>query len=134
MASDRNEDAPLEKLFGRLHQLMVNLVGDIDSVIEDNEELTVSKIKELRDHINYRLGRNEEIHDNRELLKVLNLLSEDKAVIEIIREDAQEWLDLLESIEASLKDRGVDLTSEQKKQMADIKRLTSEIKGLIRKD
>lgn len=124
----------LGSLFDKLHSLMVNLVKDVDSVIEDNREVSMDRIKELRDHINHKLSRNEEIHDNQRLLKVLNLFSEDRAVLEIIREDADEWVDLLNAIERNISDSGVSLTKREQEEIKEINRLTSEIKSLIRKN
>lgn len=124
----------LDSLFTKLHGLMVNLVRDVDSVIEDNREISMDNIRDLRDHINYKLSRKEEIHDNEKLLKLLNLFSEDKAVLEIIREDAEEWVELLEAIESSIEERGPNLTKQEQNQIKEINRLTTEIKGLIRKN
>jgi len=127
-------DLSLDSLFGRLHSLMLNLVGDIDSVIEDNKEVGIEEVRTLRDHINYKLGRKEEVYDNQKLLKLLNLFSEDKAVIEIIREDAGEWLELLSAIEESIKGDGSKrLSASEKEEVRQIGKLTSQIKSLIRK-
>ena len=123
----------LDGLFNRLHSLMVNLVKDIDSVIEDNRDVGMESVRELRDHISYKLSRNEEIQDNQKILKLLNLFSEDKAVIEIIREDAEEWVELLDAIEGNIRGSGVSLTKREQDEIKEIERLTSEIKGMIRK-
>lgn len=131
MENDLKESS-LDSLFGKLHGLMVNLVRDVDSVIEDNKEMSMDSIRGLRDHINYKLSKKEEIADNEKLLKLLNLFSEDKAVIEIIREDSEEWVKLLEAIEKGLSSNGA-VTAREKKEIKEIKRLTGEIKQLIRK-
>lgn len=122
----------LESLFERLHGLMVNLVKDVDSIIEDNSEISINTIRQLRDHINYKLGRKEEIHDNENILKVLNLFAEDRAVLEIIREDSEEWIELLDAIRDNLGSGG-NLTVRERKEVEDINRLATKIKGLIRK-
>ena len=126
------KDSTLDSLFGKLHGLMVNLVKDVDSVLEDNKEVSMDGIRTLRDHINYKLGKKEEIQDNERLLKVLNLFSEDKAVIEIIREDSEEWVKLLDAIEDGL-EKGGAMTSREQNEIKQIRRLTGEIKQLIRK-
>lgn len=133
MPNDMNE-LSLDHLFSKLHRLMKNLVTDVDSVIEDNKEMSMESVRELRESINSKLGRKEEIQDNQRLLKLLNLFSEDKAVIEIIREDADEWVKLLESIEGSITEKGGNLTPREKNEVKEINRLTSEIKSLIRKE
>lgn len=124
----------LDGLFDKLHKLMSSLVGDVESVIEDNKEVGMSDIRDLREHISERLSKKEEIQDNEKILKLLNLFSEDKAVLEIIREDAQEWVELLEAIEQNIRSSGVDLTPRERNEIKEINRLTTEIKGLIRKD
>jgi len=128
----KNSNLSIDNLFSKLHNMMRDLVRDIDSVIQDNREIGMGDIRELRDHINHRLSKKEEIEDNQKILKLLNLFSEDKAVIEIIREDAEEWVQLLESIEENMKLSG-NLTPKEKEEVKEIKRLTTEIKAMIRK-
>ncbi len=128
------KDMSLDSLFGKLHGLMVNLVKDVDSVIEDNKEMSMKSIRDIRDHINYKLSKKEEIYENEKLLKMLNLLSEDKAVLEIIKEDAEEWVDLLNAIEQSIGQGGGTLKKNEENEIKEINRLTGEIKSLIRKD
>lgn len=132
MAKDVKE-MTLDGLFSKLHGLMANLAKDIDSVLEDNRELGMDSVRQLRDHIKSRLSRNEEIEDNKKLLKLLNLFSEDKAVLEIIKEDSKEWVELLEAIEKSISERGPNLTKSEQNEIKEINRITSEIKSLIRK-
>lgn len=124
----------LDSLFAKLHSLMVNLVQDIDNVIEDNKEAGMQSIRDLREHISYKLSKNEEIQDNQKLLKLLNLLSEDKAVLEIIREDAEEWVELLNAIEDNIRGSGINLTKREQQEIKEIRKLTGEIKQLIRKE
>jgi len=88
----------------------------------------------LRTHINYKLGKKEEVYDNQKLLKLLNLFSEDKAVLEIVREDAEEWLELLNAIEENITGGGRKLTQSERREVKQIGELTSQIKHLIRKD
>lgn len=127
-------DMSIDGLFGKLHGLMINLVKDVDSVIEDNKSINMDAVRDLREHISEKLGKKEEIQDNEKLLKLLNLFSEDRAVLEIIREDAEEWTELLEAIEKSITDKGPNLTKEEQAEVKQISKLTSEIKSLIRKE
>ncbi|MDE1871423.1 MAG: hypothetical protein KGI06_04265 [Candidatus Micrarchaeota archaeon] len=126
------KDLPLDALFSKLHGLMVNLVNDIDSVIEDNKEIGMDAIKELRDEISGRPEGSDGAKDSDRLLKILNLFSEDKAVIEIIREDAEEWLELLDAIENSIKSQGATLTPDDLQEINAIKQLKTEVKHLVR--
>ncbi len=122
---------PLNKLLEMLHDLMRSLVSDVDSIIADNEEVSIEDVRKLRDHINGRIGVGEELRENGMLLKLLNLFSEDKAVLEIIREDSKEWVELLDNIERGLK--GNSSSTRERKEMKEIRRLTSEIRDLVRK-
>ncbi len=133
MAKETSE-LSLDNLFERLQKLMSNLVSDVGSVIADNKVIGMNDIRELREHIGERLNKKEEIQDNQKILKLLNLFSEDKAVLEIIREDAEEWVELLEAIEDNIRASGVNLTKREKQEIKEIQKLTTEIKGLIRKD
>jgi hypothetical protein len=124
----------LGTLFDRLHGLMVNLVKDIDSVIEDNKDVGMDSVRDLREHITARLSRREEIEDNQKILKLLNLFSEDSAALEIIREDSEEWIELLDAIGDSIGKGKATLTPNEQDEIKKIRMLTSEIKQLIRKD
>jgi ElaB/YqjD/DUF883 family membrane-anchored ribosome-binding protein len=127
------KELSLDGLFERLHQLMANLVSDIESVIQDNKEVSMDEVRDLRSHINYKLGRKEEVYDNQKLLKLLNLFSEDRAVLEIIKEDSEEWLELLEAIESNIRGTGgKKLTRAEMKEVEQIGVLTKQIKGLLR--
>jgi regulator of replication initiation timing len=125
----------LDSLIGKLHSMLTTFAGDIEDMIEENEEVTVDDIRELRQKIQERLDKNEEITDNQKLLTMLDLFATDKAVLEIIREDADEWIALLESIEDNIKgSSGGEITPEEEKEIKEIGKLTTEIKTLIRKD
>ncbi len=65
---------------------------------------------------------------------MLDLFATDKAVLEIIREDADEWIQLLESIENNIKGGSGEITPKEEEEIKQIGKLTSEIKTLIRKD
>ena len=55
-------------------------------------------------------------------------------MLEIIREDAEEWLELLEAIESNIVGDGSrKLTPREVKEVKQIGGLTKQIKGLIRK-
>ncbi|MGI0100582.1 MAG: hypothetical protein ACREBH_02590 [Candidatus Micrarchaeaceae archaeon] len=125
------KDMSLDGLFGRLHRLMSDLAADLDSIVGDNKDM--DGVRELRDHISRKLDKGEEIDDNKRLLKLLDLFSKDKAVIEIIREDADDWIKLLNAIEGSIKADRPELTSREEGEIKEIGRLTSEIKALVRK-
>ncbi len=126
----------LDGLLGKLHSLLINFASDVEDMIEENKALTVEDIRDLRRKIQERLDRKEEITDNQKLLMMLDLFATDKAVLEIIREDADDWVALLEDIENNIKGKagGGELTPDEEKEVEEIGKLTSEIKALIRKE
>jgi len=125
----------LDDLLGKLHSALVNFVRDVEEMVEENKVLSVEDIRELRHHIQQRLDNREEITDNQKLLTMLDLFVTDSAVMEIIREDAEDWIKLLEDIEDNIKGRaGKQLTPDEKEEMKKVGELTAQIKALIRKD
>jgi flagellar motility protein MotE (MotC chaperone) len=123
----------LSGLFESLHQSMLNFAGSLGSLIEENKAVSLDDIRTLRAHIKDRLAGNEEITDKQKLLKLLDLFSTDRAVVELMKEEAQEWVEMLEGIENSITKQGVELTAQEKEEVEKIGRLTAEIKGLIRR-
>lgn len=124
----------LGSLFEKLHESMLSFVKNMDGIVKENSELPLGEIKELREHIKGRLERNEEIGDNQKLLKLLDLLSTDRAVLELVKEEAEEWAEMLEAIERSLPADTAKLTAKEREEVEKIGALASEIKGMIRKE
>lgn len=125
----------LGELFSRLHRAIVDFVDTLDETIEDNRQVGAGDIRELRQHISERLGKNEEIDDNKKLLKVLDLFANNSAIMELVREDADDWLDFIEAIEKQIQEKGDagKLTKEELADIDKIKEMTSQIKAMIRK-
>lgn len=132
--ADGIKSLTLDGLLERLHAALKGFAKDMDEVIGENESVSSDDLSELREHIRQRLDRNEEITDNEKLLKLLNLFATDREVLEIVREDAEEWIALLESIEERIKSSPGKPTQEEESDLAEIRRLSGEIKALIRKD
>ena len=53
--------------------------------------------------------------------------------IELTKEDAEEWVSFLETIESSISKGDIKLNSKEEKELKDIKELTEQIKSIIRK-
>lgn len=123
----------LDGLLGKLREALQGFARDMEEVIGENKSVSTDDLRELREHIQQRLDRKEEITDNKKLLETLNLFATDKAVLEIIREDADEWVALLEDIEENVRKTQGSLTPEEKNELDDIGRLSGEIKALVRK-
>ncbi len=125
----------LGDLISRLHSAILDFVNTIDETLRQNGELGMSDIRSLRDHIRVRLQKNEDIEDNKKLLKVLDLFATNKAVMELVREDAEEWLMFLDDIEKGLSQKAQSgaLTKDELEDMERMRSLTREIRELIRK-
>jgi hypothetical protein len=130
---DGIKNVTLSNLFGSLHEAMLNFVKSLDSLIAENKDLTLEDIKTLREHIKERLQGSEEITDKQKLLKLLDLFSTDRAVVELMKEEAEEWLEMLEAIEDNIASHGGEETAQEKEELEKIHRLTSEIKAVLRK-
>ncbi|MGC8699882.1 MAG: hypothetical protein ACP5RK_02685 [Candidatus Micrarchaeia archaeon] len=120
-------------LFAKLRDALIALTRDLDKFIdESNRVISKDDIEELRNHIQERLNRNEEIDDNKKLKELLDLFATDQAVIEWIREDANSWIAMLDSIIENLSKRKEPLTDEERKELEDLIGIASQIKGLLR--
>lgn len=133
MMSDGIKSKGLNDLIVRLHSAIRTFVKDIDEVVAHNQNAKLDEINELRDHIKERLKAQEDTPDRDKILELLDLLIEDKAVLELIREDAEEWVKLLDAIEISIADEELELTPEQQEQVKRISDLSAKIKELVRK-
>lgn len=131
--SDGIKSKGLNDLIVRLHSAIRTFVKDIDEVVAHNQNAKLDEINELRDHIKERLKAQEDTPDRDKILELLDLLIEDKAVLELIREDAEEWVKLLDAIEISIADEELELTPEQQEQVKRISDLSAKIKELVRK-
>lgn len=123
----------LSNLFGSLHESMLNFIKSLDSLIAENRAISLDGIRTLRAHIKERLDGNEEITDKQILLKLLDLFSTDKAVVGLMKEEAQEWLEMLEAIESNIANQSRELTEQEKEEVEKINKLSMEIKALIRR-
>ena len=130
---DGIKNLSLGGLFESLHQSMLSFVGSLDSLIEENKEMSLEDIKTLRAYIKEKLAGDEEITDKQKLLRLLDLFSTDKAVVGLMKEEAEEWIEMLEGIENSISKQGRELTEDEKDEIDKIGRLTAEIKAMIRR-
>ncbi len=120
----------MDELLEKLRKMIEELVSGVDRVLDENKELGLEAVGELRDHISSRFNESNGIQDREKLLKLLGLFIEDTAALEIIREDAEEWVKLLNAIEESMVRGSVQLSE---KEIEEIGKLTSDIRNLIRK-
>lgn len=124
----------LSSLFDKLQTSLMLFVGKIEKVAEEqNKSISLDEIKELRNHISSRLSNNEEIEDNKKILKLLELFSTDKEILEVLREDASNWLRLLDAIEANLVRKSDALSEEEKQEIIQIHDLAGSVRELTRR-
>lgn len=130
---DGFKNLSLSALVSRLHDAIVEFIEDIDQLIEENKQMGYDEIKQLRSHIIARLEKREEEADNKKILNLLDLFTTNKAVIELVKEDSEEWINLIEALEKRLDKPESAITEEEKEDLERIKVLTTEIKAMIRK-
>jgi len=123
----------VNKLLEMLHNALVDFAGTISSAIEANKAVALEDITQLREHLRQRLATGEEKAENQKLIRALNLLYTDQRVLEIIKEDADGWLELLDAIERHIEQRS-PMTKEDKQEIQLIKKLSNSIRDLIRKE
>jgi benzoyl-CoA reductase/2-hydroxyglutaryl-CoA dehydratase subunit BcrC/BadD/HgdB len=88
----------------------------------------------LREHISERLKRNEDIEDNKKMIQILDLFKKNSLIMELAKEDVEKWLAFFDAIEQKLEENnGVKLTEKELNDINQIKRLTKDLKEMIRK-
>jgi hypothetical protein len=120
-------------LITRLHESVSSFVAGMENVVSMNRQEPTEEISELRGHILDRLKNGEEITDNRKLIGFLDLLSKDQAVLELVKDDAKDWLEIIETIEQQIASRK-PLTPGETAELRKIKSMAGELKVLIREE
>jgi hypothetical protein len=121
----------INELLGRLHSAILSFTESVDKVIEGNKRVSASDISMLRKHVKDRLARGESPAENAKILDLLELFTTNKVVLELVREDAEEWLEFLDEIERYIKSKG-GTPPEVREEVQKIRKLTSEIRTLVR--
>ncbi len=124
----------LSRLFSILTDSMTRMVEGLRGLMKRNESVDDSTVRELREHIKSRLAIGEERVDNQNILKLLDLFSENKEVIEFIKEEAEEWLELVEAIEKHIESGDRTLSEKEQEEVRELKELTDKIKHTLRED
>ena len=124
----------LSRLFSILTDSMTRMVEGLKGLVKRNEIVDDNTVRELREHIKNRLATGEEKVDNQNILKLLDLFSENKEVIEFIKEEAEEWLDLVEAIEKHIESGDKVLSEKEQEEVKELKELTDKIKHTLRED
>ena len=131
--TDGVKSMSLGELISKLHGAIRQFISDLDVVISRNKEASSDEIYDLRARITERLKAGKDTVENERLLKLLNLLLTDKTVIELMRDDAEEWMEFLDAISKHIENGSYRATEEEKKELSNIRELTAQITSLIRK-
>ncbi|OJT94695.1 hypothetical protein Micr_00716 [Candidatus Micrarchaeum sp.] len=123
----------LNEVLGKLSSAIRSFVKDISDLSEENKNVSLTEIRELRNFAKDKIDEGKDPVENARIINLLNVFVEDKNFIELTKEDAEEWVSFLETIESSISKGDIKLNSKEEKELKDIKDLTEQIKGLIRK-
>ena len=88
----------LNELIAALQDQIVSFSRGLDRLVDKNRGIDTNEIDQLRDHIKARLQAGTERAENERMLKLVNLFSEDKKALDLIRKDVDEWLEFLDAI------------------------------------
>ncbi len=121
-------------LFRRLNAVIRDFANEVKEVVDRHEVTAPSaEIKELVNSIKSRHVIDEkDRHENEEILKFLNQLSEDKRIFYLIKAESGEWIELLDAIEKRLEMDKDTLTKEELDTYEKIKETTKELKDYLR--
>ncbi len=128
---DDIREISVNELVRRLHESVSGFLAGMENVISMNKQPPIEEISDLRDRITERLKGGDEITDNRKVISLLDLLSRDQAVLGLVRDDAKDWLEIIEAIEHHMLSKA-SITPAEQKQVKQIRRMAAELKTLIR--
>ena len=86
----------------------------------------------MRERIKEKLKKKEDLEDRTKVINLLNLLISNEKVLELIKDDAEEWIALLDAIEDNVSSKAVN-TEQEKKEIEEIKALTKDLTEVIKK-
>ena len=125
----------LGELFQKLKAGLEDLVKESKNMSEANRSVAMSDVGAIRNHIMKKINRREDVKENQEILKVLELFSDDRIFIDVIKEESEEWLKFLDSIEKSVKGLdSADAPPQEKKEVNDIIKRIESGRGMIRNE
>ncbi len=125
------KELSVNDLVRRLHESLKGFLSGMESVIGMNKEAPPGEISELRDHLTERLKGGEQITDNKRLIGLLDILSKDQMVLELVRDDAKDWLEILDVVERQMSLKR-PLSQEEMNEIKRIREMSSDLKTMIR--
>lgn len=132
MTTNDMRSLSLGELLSKLHSAVRQFVSDLDAVIERNMRVSTDDIRSLRASVTERLRTGKDEVENKKLLEVLDLLSMDKTVIGLMKDDAEEWLEFIDAVESHIASGEYRASGEEKEELARMRELTARISGLLR--
>ncbi|MEM0201460.1 MAG: hypothetical protein QXD23_03580 [Candidatus Micrarchaeaceae archaeon] len=124
----------LSELIKKLYDSIKTFSSNMEKITEMNKKVSHSDIIELKEHVINKLNKGEEVEDNKKLIDLLNILSKDQSIIQIIKDEADEWINLLNAIEKNIKSGDRELTETEQKEIKQIESMTISMKEFLRKD
>ena len=119
----------ISKLVDMLHEAISKVAMDLDKIVENNNEVSLSEIESLREHIEERLKKGENVNENETILKLIDLFLTDKYVLEFIKGDSNEWLSFITTIKEAM-EKGQLNTIEGRN---DVAATVRELEAILRK-
>ncbi len=130
---DEIKNTTIVELFSKLHRAISELISDASKMVELNDSVKMDSVRNIRNDIVKKLNGNENIEENKTLVKILDLFITDKSFIRMIRDDSKEWLEFLDVIERNMNKIGNDLSGEDRKEIANITKAIDDARKMIRK-
>ena len=132
MALNTLKKLSLNELITSLHDLISSFSRGLGKIIQKNEELQTKDLDELREHIQARLNAGEEKVDNEKLLKLIDLLKDDKNAFDLMSKDVSVWLEFLDAIEEHIGEGVMGLGAGEQEKLQELKENLFELKEMLR--
>ncbi len=130
--ADHLSSISLGNLLNRLHESIVRFVHNVEEIVHENNNIKLAEIEQLREHIEERIKKGEDVADNERTLKIIELFLTDKYVMEFIKEDAGEWLDFINTLEHHLSEKKA-VSGEDKESIDEISKNIVKLQEILRK-
>lgn len=123
-------------IFRKLNETIRTFADNVKEVIEKHDVVAPNdEIRQLMDSVRLRHATDEkDKKENEEILKLLELLSNDKRIFSLIETESREWMEFLDEIEKRLEMDKDTLTEGELEIYERIKRVTKELKGFLREE
>jgi pyrroloquinoline quinone (PQQ) biosynthesis protein C len=125
----------LKDLFGHLRSLLEDLAEGVKDVMNINErDASTERIERVMAHIRERSAKDaKEAGEDKEILKLLSLLSEDKHVLKLVVEETEEFDRFLNAIEKRMEMNKEAFGAKEKREYAEMREIIDELRKGIRK-